>query len=319
MNIINEFLKSTLNADINEEIITSTKMNVNKINSLFANTSSYKGFLRLLPKIKQNQIWTIKKQYVDYEGEMQKASHPMMVIVVSDIEELDSDTSFVRVCPISPFVEMGSAADQICSDSSIIGFPFLIESWNEQPILTEILDKYVADFYLETEQEEVCIDDDIREFREIEISNARFLNHSIVSYTNEMEKSNNFSFSVDLRYQNYAKTIHMPIMNVMNPMLLDLTGNEEYASAAKMGHVITENDYIEFNNTKLPFQLKVRKKSGRFVITIIPKMAISLYNDKNEIIEGSSNSERIVYENLKKGLYQIQTPLVNELITIRLK
>lgn len=56
-----------------------------------------------------------------------------------------------------------------------------------------------------------------KEFREIEISNARFLNHSITAYINEKERDNIFAFSVDLHYSEVAKTVHMPILNVKNP------------------------------------------------------------------------------------------------------
>ena len=98
-----------------------------------------------------------------------------------------------------------------------------------------------------------------------------------------------------------------------------VTGNEEYAVAAKTGNTITENDCIEFDNNQLPFNLEIRKKSGQYVITIIPKVEISLLNGRNEQIQGYDNSERIVYDNLSKGLYEIKSPLLKEPINIRLK
>ena len=97
MNVINKFLECPQLVGQNEENITISGQDVDKLKNLFANASNYNGYLRLLPQIKQNQIWTIKQQYLDYEGEMQVASHPYMVILVSDIEELDSSNSFVRV------------------------------------------------------------------------------------------------------------------------------------------------------------------------------------------------------------------------------
>lgn len=111
----------------------------------------------------------------------------------------------------------------------------------------------------------------------------------------------------------------MPVMHVLHPKLMELTGNEEYAAAAKIGNTITENDCIEFNNNQLPFNLEIRKKSDQYVITIIPKVEISLFNGRNEQIQGYDNSERIVYDNLSKGLYEIKSPLLKEPINIRLK
>lgn len=320
MKLVNDFLSSPLTSESENVVTTNYNKNVSKLNSLFADKlSPYKGFMRLLPKIKENQIWTIKQQYMDYDGKIQKSSHPIMVIIVSGESFLDEDNSFVRVCPISPFIEMASASDQICSDSSVVGFPFLIESWNEQPLMAEILDKYVADYYIDNVNENYSVDGEISRFREIEISNARYLNHSIISYTNVIERSVNFSFSVDLNYQDYSKTKHMPLIGVAHPKLIDLSGNEEYATAAKMGNLLSENDCIEFVDKQLPFQLEIRKKAGAFVVTIIPKIEITLLNDKNEEILGNDNCERIVYDNLKRGIYNIKTPLASEIITIRLK
>lgn len=319
MNVIIKFLDSPQPVGQSEENIAISAQDVDKLKNLFANASNYNGYLRLLPQIKQNQIWTIKQQYLDYEGEMQTASHPYMVILISDIEELDSNNSFVRVCPITPFIEMASTSDQVCTDASVVGFPFMIETWNEQPILIEILGSYVGEYYTENIPSDQELTDEIKKFREIEISNARFLNHSILSYINDSEHSGNFSFSVDLKYRDYIKTKHMPVMHVLHPKLMELTGNEEYAVAAKMGNAITENDCIEFNNKQLPFDLEIRKKTDRYVITIIPKVEMSLFNGRNEQIQGYDNSERIVYDNLSKGLYEIKSPLLKEPINIRLK
>lgn len=268
--------------------------------------------------MKENQLWTVQSSYLDFEGNMQHAKHKLIVMIVSGPDYLDSDTSFVRVCPISPFVEMSSEADCICDDSSIIGFPFVVETWNEQPVLTEILDKYVGDYNVLRNDKEDNPTSLQKEFREIEISNARFLNHSITAYINEKERDNIFAFSVDLHYSEVAKTVHMPILNVKNPKLISLSDHEEYAQAARLNNFFTENDSININDSNLPFSIEVRKRSGVYILTIIPKVEIVLTKDGQEI-KGMSNSERLVYSDLPKGLYKIQSPLINEVLTIRLK
>lgn len=319
MKLINDFLKEPLKIENSMEIKDVDTKDVDKLNGLFIGNSIYNGYIRLEPKIKENQIWTIKNQYLDYEGNIQKIPHPMMVIIVSGEDSLDEDTTFVRVCPISPFIERASSSDQICSDPSIVGFPFLIESWNGQPIMVEILDKYISDYFFEISNINNKLNQVLSEFRDIEISNAKYLNHSIMSYIAENERSNHFSFSVDLNYQNYSKTKHMPAIGIRNSEFVDLHGNEEYAAVAKMGNTITENDCIEFVEKSLPFQLEIRKKNGLFIVTVIPRIDISLFNDKNEEILGNDNRERIVYDNLTKGIYNIKTPLVKDSIIIRLK
>ena len=217
MNIINDFLKNPIIPEVKEDIIVSDK-ELASINDLFASNDVPVNYLHLRPKIKENQIWTIKRSYMDYEGILQSAAAPIMVLLVSQEEMIGEDGMFVRVCPISPFVEMASENDQICEEESITGFPFFIERWNEQPILTEILDKYVGDYY-----------------------------------------------------------------------------------------------------EHMPFFIEVRKKKAEFILTIIPKVEVVLRNLENKQIEGTSNSERIVYGGLRKGLYQIESPLLNKTITIRLK
>ena len=49
---------------------------------------------------------------------------------------------------VSPFVEFKADDDIFCNDSSIIGFPFIIETWNEQPILLDLIDNYLGYFEL---------------------------------------------------------------------------------------------------------------------------------------------------------------------------
>ena len=167
MNIINDFLKNPIIPEVKEDIIVSDK-ELASINDLFASNDVPVNYLHLRPKIKENQIWTIKRSYMDYEGILQSAAAPIMVLLVSQEEMIGEDGMFVRVCPISPFVEMASENDQICEEESITGFPFFIERWNEQPILTEILDKYVGDYYLDSSSKDCKLTNDQEEFREIE-------------------------------------------------------------------------------------------------------------------------------------------------------
>jgi hypothetical protein len=56
-----------------------------------------------------------------------------------------ANESFVRIQPISPFTEFQAADEILISDNSIVGFDFIIETWNEQPILTELLDEFVGE------------------------------------------------------------------------------------------------------------------------------------------------------------------------------
>lgn len=318
MNVINNFLRTRISSD-KISPVTCSEQTLSTLNNMFAEKKCQVKQLRVQLKIKQDQIWSVKREYLDYEGILQTSPHPMLVLINTNPESLDSDNEFVRVCPISPFIEMATTTDQICDDPSIIGFPFLVETWNEQPILVDMLDKYVGNYYSDLIEKEEVVNQFQNEFREIEISNARFLNHSIIAYTNEKERSNIFSFSVDLQYSDFSKSKHMPLMNVGNPMLVSLRENEEYASVARMGHNITDNDCIEFCNKDLPFQLEIRKKNELFILTIIPKIDVQVIDFNNQELQSTSNSERTVYNGLHIGLYTIKSPMLNNEIIIRLK
>ncbi len=318
MDVINDFLKNNTETESSEETILVNEEEVNRINNMFASLHQIRPILNPIPEFRENQIWTVKTNYLDYEGVLQQAKHHMMVQLISEPEKLDSDTTFVRVCPISPFIELSSESDQICDDPSIIGFPFIVETWNEQPILTEILDSFVGDYYQENSDKNEILSKEQSDFREIEISNARFLNHSVTAYINEMERAENFSFSVDLQYLNFAKTVRMPVLNVKNPKIISLSNHEEYAMAARTGNCLTEDDSIELTNLGLPFNVEIRKKKGEYVLSIIPVVEIKLRNKGQEMV-GMSNSERIVFSGLRKGLYEIESPLINNKISIRFK
>ena len=67
MNIINDFLKNPIIPEVKEDIIVSDK-ELASINDLFASNDVPVNYLHLRPKIKENQIWTIKRSYMDYEG-----------------------------------------------------------------------------------------------------------------------------------------------------------------------------------------------------------------------------------------------------------
>jgi hypothetical protein len=320
MKEIIDFLKSSIDGEMELNNIQINHQDIYALNQKFKGLASF-STISILPPKRQSQIWTVKKEYIDYLGEFQKTNHQLMVILTSDPECIDED-EFVRACPISPFVEMATENDQICEDSSVVGFPFLVEVWNEQPLLTEILDKYVGSYFtdLSVSVSEIQISEDQRMFREIEISNAMFLNHSVNAFINELNRKENFSFSVDLCFAERVKTKRMPEANtVFDPSKIRLFGNEEFASAARVGCRIDENDCIDFEEQDLPFRIEVRKRSGSYILTIIPKVEVSLMNSHQEQILGFSNSERIVYDGLKKGIYTIITRQTEKTITIRLR
>ncbi|MCX6307620.1 MAG: hypothetical protein NTY32_01910, partial [Bacteroidia bacterium] len=197
MKTIITFLKDDLNIKSADEHINFEKQDIDKVKSLFAGQniqkrhSSKKG---IKPQV--NQVWTVKDEYFDFIGTKQISSHPILVSLLTNIDSFEEE-DFLRVYVISPFVEMATQQDIVCHDASIIGFPFLLENWNDQPILTEILDEYIG-YY---EPEEISDKDEKlssvqRQFREIEISRAEFLNNSISALIGFVELNQDNEFGV---------------------------------------------------------------------------------------------------------------------------
>jgi hypothetical protein len=319
MNTIIQFLKDENISTSNVEQIDVSTGEVEKINQLFAKQSLVKpNHFQMTTKVKQNQIWSVKSEYLDFLGNTQKTAHPFLVLITSDIDTME-DEEFVRVFVITPFVEMATEHDIICKDASIIGFPFLVETWNEQPILTEILDSYlgyyeVSDSLVEQDQLNAIQ----KEFREVEISRAKYLNHSITAMLAYFETNQEQEFSVVIsifgknQYLSYPKEIQSSnVFMVQEPAV-------EYLAAAKSG--LTKKDkYIQYQNEELPFDIQIRKGDDGFIISVSPVSDIEIFDNNNKKCSGLSNNDKMVFSSLKKGLYTLSSQQVKETVKIRLK
>lgn len=93
-----------------------------------------------LNKINKNEIWLTKKSFIDINGNEVNSEHEFIIFIVLGPESIN-DEEFVRVQPISKQIESRTDEDIFIEDESILGYPFIIETWNEQPILTKLLHK----------------------------------------------------------------------------------------------------------------------------------------------------------------------------------
>lgn len=315
METILNFLKeknSTESENIRE--ISVSTQELKKINSLFENKNIKENKskqLRLIPRIQKNQIWSVKCEYDDFMGLKQKTIHPFIIIIKSEPQEIE-DEDFIRVNVISPFIEFASSGDLICNDFSIIGFPFLIEAWNDQPMLSEILDEYLGYFDLvdNNVNENSKLNKYQLEFRDIEVTRAKFLNNSVNSLLTFLENRQTLDIGVLISLfdePQFPKLYHTQKQK-----------EPEFTLAAKSG-IDSEDKYIHYKTPELPFEIFVRKNENGFIITILPFAQIKMFNSENVEIAGNSNNERYVIANLKKGLYTLTSNETQMLIKIRLK
>jgi tetratricopeptide (TPR) repeat protein len=133
-------------------------------------------------KPKENDIWICKQLNKNAFGENISIAKPIYLFVISEIDNLD-DEDFVRVQPISTNIESICDDDILIDDTTILGASFIIETWNEQPVLVDIFDKKLGEISFElpevkpqekyTKQQLV--------FRANEIKRTAYLRQSILS------------------------------------------------------------------------------------------------------------------------------------------
>lgn len=299
-------------SEISEDVSVPLQ-GLNEINRLYekkcidGNTIKH---LRIIPKLQKNQIWTIKNEYEDFMGLRQKTNHPFIVILKSEPSDIE-DESFVRINVVSPFIELASMEDIVCNDASIVGFPFLIETWNDQPILSEILDEYLGYYEINEFPKSQNLDLTIYqfEFREIEISRAKYLNNSVTSLLAFLE--------------NRQATDSGVIISLMDEQYFPNYYNDEnekeseYALASRSG-IESEDKFFHFKANDFPFEIYIRKNESGYIITVFPFLKAKLYNSENKEMSGYSNTEKTVFEKLKKGLYIFKANKIQKPIKIRL-
>jgi len=144
----------------------------------------------LKPEIGVNQIWLSKKIYSDKLDKEITGLNEYYLLVVSEPLSLD-DSNFVRVQPISDQIEYKADDDIHISNTKFIGFPFIIETWNEQPVLIDLLDKYIATLEdpLPPVFDPISLNEQQTEFRKSEIRNTGFLRQSVLSLLSRDEQA----------------------------------------------------------------------------------------------------------------------------------
>ena len=333
MKPIIEFLKSqvdTFTKD-SEKVVTIEK-DIETLTKLFINSSktvNQTRHLKIQPRIQRNQIWTVKNEYDDFQCISQKTSHPFIVLINNDPDDLEGELS-VRVLIISPFIEMATQGDEVCNDHSIIGFPFLVETWNDQPILAELLDEYVgyyelkSKFFAKSEVFELVnepITDYLKadsetlseaqhELRDIEISRAKYINHSVLSLLRFLENRQN---------QDAGAVISIFGKTEYPKFYIDQTQKEPTLALAAKSGIDGEDKYLLLDNESIPFKIFIKKNEDGFVVSVYTADKLKLVTNHNEEITGISNNEKTVFAKLQAGKYTLISEQVKESIKIRLK
>lgn len=333
MKTIIQFLKNQIEPfSEGSEKVDATDKDIENLRNLFIGrpkSVNQRRHLKIQPRIQRNQIWTVKNEYDDFQGISQKASHPFLVLINNEPDDIE-DENFTRVLIVSPFIEMAIISDEVCDDPSIIGFPFLIETWNDQPILTELLDEYVGyyeaksisfskskSFELVNEpsseyskSNDESLSEVQQEFRNMEISRAKYINHSVLSLLSFLEN----------RQSQDAGVVILIFGKIEYPKFFIGQSQKEpnLALAAKSG-LDSEDKYLLYESENLPYQIFFRKNEDGFILSVHSSDKVKLLTNKNEEIHSTSNKDKSVFANLKAGKYTLISEQVKEPIKIRLK
>jgi len=332
MKTILQFLKDNAakEADITEPIKVSDK-GLENLRDLFRNEFPIvdkSKYLRIHPQVQREQIWSVKTEYVDFEGLIQEIPDPILVWISSEVKQLEGE-DYIRVYPISPFTELSTEDDEICEDSALIGFPFLVELWNEQPMLSELLDRYLGFYKLKNEN--FLIEDSLKsvgepraeysksiigltpeqeEFRLIEISRAKYLNHSVLSLLSFLENRQEqnagvvISWNDKIEYPQFFTEQHNGALTLLIAAKTAIDKNDEYWLA---------------DNPELPFKIFIRKDKNGFIITVMTSEKVRLVDQKNTELNCELDTQRSVFSNIDSGIYRLFYQGLNSPLKIRLK
>jgi hypothetical protein len=270
--------------------------------------------LKVKPTPRCGQLWLTKHFYEDYFTNLVQSSIPFIVLIVGANESLENEL-FSRVQPISQFVEFERGDDYIIADPSIIGFSFLIETWNEQPLLNDILDYYLGSIDVNqfvSFKENVDLSEQVRSFRKLEIDNTVYLRNSIISYLSFLEERQTEDTGVIININN---TIVKPAFYAD-----EIKYEDYYAQAAKTG-LDNSNKYFELEDIIDSNKIKIRIKRNieDFVVSIYSDIELVLKNIDNKVLRGEREDNRIIYSRLNPGLYYLESTIAKSLIKIRIK
>jgi len=321
MNKIIEFLQSQSGSgNIPANRIDKEKLSKSFIDlkSIFdTSESSDKRILRLKskPKIKKGQIWLCKQEYYDALGNQIIGNTPYLVLVISITENIANE-SFVRIRPISPFTEFQAADDIIISDNSITGFEFIIETWNEQPILTELLNEYVGELDNDeamVHETDVNLSNNQKEFRKAEIRNTEYLRQSINSLIEfeEIKEENSVLLNIE-NSLHFAKSDNKEIKTIS---LINESG-QTYLQAAKKGKFKDRPTFL-FHKTieGVEINIKILEENDTYVLAVKQPKEIELKDSDNNLLKQSTPN---LYDNLRSGLYFIKVKGISNEIRIKL-
>lgn len=270
--------------------------------------------LKSKPTPRRGQLWLIKSTYEDYFTNRVDSDVPFIVLIVEANDILENEL-FSRVQPVSIFTEFLAGDDYIVNDPSLIGFPFLIETWNEQPVLNEILDYSLGSFDIDqyvSFKGNVDLTEEKDAFRKFEVDNTAFLRHSVLSYLKFLEERQTEDTGIIVSINQH----------IVKPAFFadEIKYDTHYAYAAKTG-IDNSNKYFELEE-KLPsgnIKIRIKRNIEDFILSVYSDVEFVLRSSDNKVLAGSKAEDRMIFTMLNPGLYYLKSASTESVIKIRIK
>ena len=322
MNKVIDFLQSqSENENISENSVNKGKLSksFNDIENVIVSSEVEESNVFQLnrrPKTKKGQIWLCKQQYYDAWGNEIIGNSPYLVFIVSDVDKFASE-NFIRIQPISPFTEFTANDEILIKDDSVVGFNFIIETWNEQPILTYLLDEFVGRLDIEAlkvDETELNLSRTQKEFRKAEIRNTAYLRQSIKSLIEFEELSEEKTI-----FLNIDNSIHFPKLENKETKTISLFNEpkQDYSLAAKKGKLKDRSTTL-FEKTidGVKIEIKVIKDGEKYILAIKQAESVEVKDIIGTVLKQTTPN---LYDELTGGLYFIRINGIENEIRIRLK
>ena len=334
-----KYLKDPVNlndekiGEIDDKLQLFLESNYKKYQSFFNTNSTNESIQEMHsttinsePSLSSGQIWLTKKKYIDYEGNEIEGKMPYYVYLSDNCADF-MDMESIRVQPLSLFLEFAANDDIPVDNENITGFRFFIETWNEQPLATYLLDSYIGELDLTgfSKITDRKLSQSHNDFRKYEIRNTAFLRQSVISYLSWLDNVQSDDNGVVINLGNIP--IYPPMDQYSEP-------KQQLFQALSKAEIDEENEIFVFNegddNTDLPIKISIIKSSNHtFTIIVDDKDGLTLeaiddvYNtDENGIIIKKSPAEddrEVKFINLESGLYFLKFDSIKQQIKIRLK
>jgi len=299
------------------------KKQINKINTTIKNTlidekspptffSQVDHFLKIKHDVLPFQIWSTKNKIHTIFAEEIRTYYPYFVFVKTRPQRVVDKYSIIRVQPISFITEFASEGDIYFDETNSLDRPFIIETWNEQPMLEANLDFFIGEIKktnIDTNLIQKNTESSskiISQFRYLEIENTHYLRRPVLALIEY--------------YETIGQEIEYPILNfkgkytIINEYFSPET-SQDIAIAARLG--ITKEDKglvkveAEIDNIKYRLFIRGDGKISHIMLTST-NSKLEIYDNKFDslIPTGTHKIEKydyLIYENLSSGIYYISS------------